>query len=477
MAKVAAAVACLLLALGIPARAASPDDETLNKVVKLNEKALAAYANQDADAAIALLGQALDLCKLEHLETHPTAARTHIHLGVVLVSGIRKRAQGLIEFRKAIAIDPRIKITKSLIDPEVQGAFEEALIVGGVPVGDPAAPSLPTAQATTVLDEPAIAHGPAIHGINHPPVTEGTRGRAVEIKAQVPAGLGASRVMLAYRAGDTAEFLAREMTPVEGAASWYHEYIPAEATQGTRAAYYIEARNADDEVIARSGADDAAHFIALGPETSSDSGDSSKAGSEGAKPRNEGDPGLWFVLAVGGGGGYSSGSPEANPQDGGTPPKDIRVSGFTFARLLHVAPEIGYFQNENLIVSAQGRFQYVPGAETIEVGQKIQQPSRWGAAGLIKVTRLMARAGGRFRPFLSAQAGAGQIRHSVTVACTVSTTCQDTVSGGLGLAGMGAGFTYRLRDGVSLYAAFSVLVGMPNVMVNGDLNMGVAVIR
>jgi hypothetical protein len=459
--------------LGIPARASSPDDETLNKVVALNEKALAAYASQDAEAAIALLGQALDLCKLAHLDTHPTAARTHIHLGVVLVSGIKKRALGLTEFRKAIAIDPKIRITKSLINPEAQGAFEEALIVGAIPLAEQAPPPVPAAQP----DEPTIARGPAIHGINHPPVTEATRGRAVEIKAQVPPGLGATRVVLAYRAGDAAEFLAREMTPVEGAASWYHENIPAQATQGTRAAYYIEARNADDDAIARSGADDDAHFIALGRETSSDGGDGAKAGSEGAKPANEGDHGLWFVLAVGAGGGYYSGSPETNPQDGSTPPDDIRVSGFAMARLLHLAPEIGYFQSENLIVSAQGRFQYVTGVDDIQVGQKIQQPSRWGAAGLVKVTRLMAGAGGRFRPFVSAQAGAGQIRHSVTVACTTSTTCKDTVFGGLGLAGLGAGFTYRLRDGVSLYTAFNVLVGMPNLTVNGDLNIGVAVIR
>ena len=473
MAKVAATVACLFFAFGIPARASSPDDETLKKVVALNEKALAAYASQDADAAVALLGQALDLCKLAHLETHPTAARTHIHLGVILVSGIKKRALGLAEFRKAIAIDPKIRITKSLINPEAQGAFEEALIVGGVPVAEQNPPPVPAAQP----DEPAIAHGPAIHGINHPPITEAIRGRAVEIKAQVPPGLGASSVMLAYRAGDGAEFLAREMTPVEGAASWYHEYIPAEATHGTRAAYYIEARNADDEAIARSGSDDAAHFIALGPETSSEGDDGVKAGGDSAKPRNEADLGLWFVLAVGAGGGYSSGSPEVNPQNNGTPPTDIRVSGFGMARLLHLAPEIGYFQNENLIVSAQGRFQYVTGVDDVQVGPKSQQSSRWAAAGLVKVTRLMARARGRFRPFASAQAGAGQIRHSVTVACTTSTTCKDTVFGGLGLAGLGAGFTYRLRDGVSLYMAFNVLVGVPNFTVNGDLNIGIAVIR
>lgn len=477
MAKVAATVACLFVALGIPAQAFSQADETPNKIVALNEKALAAYASQDADTAVALLNQALDLCGLAHLESRPIAARTHVHLGVVYVSDIKKRALGVAEFRKAIGIDPKIKITKSLINPEVQGAFEEALIVGGIPVTEQIPPGPPAARPTTVPDESTIVHGPAIHGINHPPVTEAIRGRAIEIKAQVPPGLGATKVVLAYRAGDNAEFLAREMTPVEGAASWYHETIPAEATQGARTAYYIEARNADDEPIARSGADDSAHFITLGPERSADDADGVKAGTDGTTVRNEGDLGLWFVLAVGAGGGYYSGTPEMRPEDSNTPPNDIKVSGFGIARLLHVAPEIGFFQNDNLIVSVQGRFQVVTGAENIQIGQKTYQPSRWAAAGLLKLTRLGAATRGGFRPFVSVQAGAGQIRQNVTTDCTANTPCKDTVFGGLGLAGVGAGFTYRLKDGIALFAAFNVLVGLPDFMVDGDLNIGVAVVR
>lgn len=482
MARVAATIAGLVFVLGVATPASAEDDGTLNKIVELNKKALAAYQSSDVETAADLLNQALDLCKRANLETHPTAARTRVHLGVVYVSGIGKRALGLAEFRKAIGIDPKIKLTKSLINPEVEGAFEEAQIAGGIPVAEPNPPLPPTGTPLAVAALPIAVHGPNIYRINHPPVTEAIRGRAVEIKAQVPPGLGATQVVLAYRAGDGAEFLARQMTPIAGAPSWYHESIPKEATQGARAAYYIEARNADDEAIARSGADDSAHFIALGPETSivevasvkSVTADAAKNKDDGAGGR-----GLWFVLAAGTGIGYFSGTPEMNPKDSGTPPKDIKVSGFGFAQLLQVAPEIGYFHNENLIASVQGRLQIVTGAEDglVNAGQKPNQPSRWAAAGVLKLTRLMAKAPGRVRPFVSAQVGVGQIRHGVTTACSASTTCKDTVFGGLGLAGAGAGFTYKLYDGVALYAALNVLVGLPNFMVNGDLNIGVAFVR
>ena len=53
-------------------------------------------------------------------------ARTHVHLGVVYVVGLKQREQGMEEFRKALRIDPTIKITKAMLNPEVQAAFSEA---------------------------------------------------------------------------------------------------------------------------------------------------------------------------------------------------------------------------------------------------------------------------------------------------------------------------------------------------------------
>src|ERR1017187_4576985 len=136
----------LALAVAGFARAAEQDDGTLNKVVELNKKALTLYESLDMEGAAALLTQALELCKSAHLDSHPTAARTHVHLGVVNVSGLKNREQGLAEFRKALAIDAKIKITKSLINPEVQAAFAEAQAAATTPATSTRALPFPTGQ-------------------------------------------------------------------------------------------------------------------------------------------------------------------------------------------------------------------------------------------------------------------------------------------------------------------------------------------
>jgi tetratricopeptide (TPR) repeat protein len=277
------------------ARAADQDDGTLNRVVELNKKALALYESLDMEGAAALLKQALELCKSAHLDGHPTAARTHVHLGVVYVSGLKNREQGLAELRQAIAIDPKIKITKSLINPEVQAAFAEAQNLASRPaVGTKPLP-FPTGQEPLAQTVPGEG---VDYEITHPVVTEAMRNKAVAIKAQVPPGLGAAKIMLAYRAENGDEFLARDMLPVENAPSWFQANIPVEATQGKEVSYYIEAQNTDDQALVHSGTPEQPHRIVL----ASDSPSEEKAAPsvpEVAKGDGEASigPGLWFVLA------------------------------------------------------------------------------------------------------------------------------------------------------------------------------------
>jgi hypothetical protein len=472
-----------VLALAGPAHTAEQDDETLNKVVELNKKALAQYEALDMEGAAALLTQALELCKGAHLDSHPTAARTHIHLGVVYVSGLKNREQGLAEFLLALALDARIKITKSLINPEVQAAFAEAQVAAATSETGTRQLPFPTGQEPRT--RPPLAERVADE-INHPIVTEAMRGKPIAIKAQIPPGLGAAKVMLAYRAEDGDAFLARYMVPVENAASWLQAKIPAEATQGKAVAYYIEAQDADDQALVHSGTPEEPHRIVLILEIAPDE----KAAVVAPEPAKGGkneivEPGLWFVLAVGGGGGYYSGSPEMNREDTGTPLKAIRASGFGVARLLHLAPEIGFFYDDRLILSAQGRFQFVTGGQDVQVGQKTYEPPKMAFAGLLKVTWLMGNPNHGFQPFISAQAGAGQIRQSIhtpasanlTPGCGAGLACEDTVLGGVGLAGVGTGFTYKLNESVRAYAALTLLAGLPDFMLEADLNVGLAITR
>jgi hypothetical protein len=97
----------------------------------------------------------------------------------------------------------------------------------------------------------------------------------------------------------------------------------------------------------------------------------------------------------------------------------------------------------------------------------------------------------RVTPFLTLAAGAGQIRHVVDLpkedtpdhtkkqnllGCPAS-NCKDTVVGGPVLFGPGAGVTVELSDSFLIIASATALVGVPNIMANLDVNLGVLYLR
>jgi hypothetical protein len=117
--------------LAVPATAtAGPkgDQAAVAKVTDLNKKALDAYGKEDYDTARALLKEALEVCATAGLDQHPITARTHIHFGVVAIVGFKQREVGIKQFRKALEIQPDIKLTKQLVTPALQDAFEEAVL-------------------------------------------------------------------------------------------------------------------------------------------------------------------------------------------------------------------------------------------------------------------------------------------------------------------------------------------------------------
>jgi hypothetical protein len=120
-----------LLSVVAPGRAAAADEAAaVNKVTNLNRKALEAYSKQDYDTARALLKEALEVCASAGLDKHAIRARTHIHFGVVAIVGFKQREVGLKQFRKALDVQPDIKLTKQIATPELQDAFEEAVLAG-----------------------------------------------------------------------------------------------------------------------------------------------------------------------------------------------------------------------------------------------------------------------------------------------------------------------------------------------------------
>jgi hypothetical protein len=149
----AAVVLAACLAVSGVARAAPSEQETITKVVDLNREGIEQYQRKHYDAARKLLKQALELCESAGLERHPAAARTHIHLGIVIIAGYGQREIGSRQFNEALQIDPNITLTAGLATPAVQDLFNEALVA----VSPHAAPPAASAEAPAAAQAPGAA--------------------------------------------------------------------------------------------------------------------------------------------------------------------------------------------------------------------------------------------------------------------------------------------------------------------------------
>ena len=128
------ALAAFGSALAHPVARAEGGDTT-EKVTQLNRDALAAIDKREFEKARELLKRALDVCQGAGLEQHPIAARTHIHMGVVIIRGFKNHELGSKQFAKALAIEPNISVTKSVSTPDVEEVFADVKAGVGASAG------------------------------------------------------------------------------------------------------------------------------------------------------------------------------------------------------------------------------------------------------------------------------------------------------------------------------------------------------
>ena len=209
----------------------------VDKITKLNKKAVDEFENLNFDQARKILKDALDACSRSGLEGSQIAARTHVHLGVVLFAGFKQKDEALAEFKKALEIAPEIKLDKLLATPEIQEVFDQAVEAekgskGGK--GDKGGETTASADAIT-----------------HEPVTRATQGKPIPINVTLDSSVKAKKVMLSFSADGSEDFGEREMKEASPG-NWMAE-IPASATQGGKVSYYIEVDGDDDQVVASKG--------------------------------------------------------------------------------------------------------------------------------------------------------------------------------------------------------------------------------
>src|SRR6266700_4896691 len=225
------------------ARAAAADENAaIGKITLLNRQAIEEYRRLNFDEAQRLLDQALDLAVSAGLSQHPVRARTYATLAVVTAGGLKRRDVAVRLFRKALQIQPEIQLSAELASPEVQVAFDEAV--------------------QTLGREPKVERQ-AGELLVHEPVTKGNRGEPITIAVTPDDALHTDRLVLAYRPAGAATFSKVRMQKQSDGV--FEAAIPVPATAGAEVAYYVEARDLDDKLVAGRGSPIAPLMIALAP--------------------------------------------------------------------------------------------------------------------------------------------------------------------------------------------------------------------
>jgi hypothetical protein len=474
----------LLVVLSLSSRAgAESQDDTIAKITQMNKDAVTAYQAQKFDDARKILKQALDLADATGLQQHPITARTHIHMGIVIIGGFKQRDLGIKQFKKALEIQSTINLTKALITPEMTDAFNEAKSAAAAAPAAPPTPPPATPEATEPPAEaatPPVAAPPAPSaeeepsGIVHEPITEGKKGSAISVTVGVQADLKFDKMVLAYRPEGATEFLGREMKEVsEGR---YGAEIPTTATLGGTVAYYVEADDADGNAVGTKGTIDNPLVINLGGAKAA----VHKASEEGGEEEDDEPDHQYFVgLMLGSGFGWATGPGDLNRN------VSISPAGIAPATLLQVAPEVGYWLTSSLMLSLQLRYQIITGtAELVDpTNGQVHKAANYAFAAFAKATWKLGDDEGSLHPFFSLAAGGGYIRHEVTLHPTRAPTqcgammnqaCVDTIQGGPILVGPGGGIFYDLTDNLQLVGQANAVLGFWDFTFNLDINVGIA---
>ncbi|HVY37922.1 MAG TPA: hypothetical protein VHM31_08300 [Polyangia bacterium] len=478
------AVLAVLLGIGLAAppaasaRRYADAADPVAKVTQMNREALAAIDKREFEKAREILKKALELCDGAGLAQHPIAARTHVHMGVVILEGFKNRELGLKQFSAALAIQPGIGLTPSLATPELTEAFDEAR--SGAPGGGsaPSEPERPAARA------PAAASG---GGFTYHTVSEVKQGNPIRVTVNVDDTLKFRKIVLAYRPEGAPQFFGREMEPSGTGA--YSAEIPDRATAGASVAYYMEAQDEDGQPVASRGTEERPLVVQLtgGPRPAAPAtrqsrpgdGDETgvvahgQVGGRDEDDQDEAPSNRWFTsLLIGGGFGTTSGHAELNA--------DSAAPGSIAGALLgQLSPEVGYWLGPNLMLSAQGRIQMVTGPTEIDANGRVYSPASWAFALFAKASWFFGSPGG-LRPFVSGGLGGGQVRHVVTLDALKdcgparNQTCVDTVVAGPALAEVGGGVLFEISPAFGIVAGTNLQLAAPQFTANLDLNAGVA---
>jgi hypothetical protein len=138
--------------------------------------------------------------------------------------------------------------------------------------------------------------------------------------------------------------------------------------------------------------------------------------------------------------------------------------------MVHVVPEIGYQISDGFALSVQGRFQWIPASGTVDGRQGA--PATGASLVLARGAFFLGR--GNVQGTLSLYGGGGE-GFRLTVAPSEGNKRNDSVLGGPGVGGAGAGVIFHLPASLALTLDLRGLAGFPTFAMVGDASAGLQV--
>jgi hypothetical protein len=242
---------CLgLFALPSTARSA-PKDSAALKIDQdaINNDYLALHFNE----ALKKLRGAVAMCAGGACSPQ-VRAKVNRDLGVVLIAGLNRAGEGKKALIEAVKADPRITLDKDLTTPAVEQAFQAARTAAGAPANT--APAGPAAAAPSAGGE-----------IVHTPAAEQAILTPLPIYAELPSGITANKVLVMYKPFGGSDWQKLELKKM---GSGYGGEIPCQAIGSTTGdlVYYIQATDADGDILAASGSRKAPNRVPIANEIS-----------------------------------------------------------------------------------------------------------------------------------------------------------------------------------------------------------------
>jgi tetratricopeptide (TPR) repeat protein len=509
---------------------ASAQDQqaAVDKLVQMNKKALDDYDTLEWDSAKNTLLDALRAGKKAGLDSHPVMARTYVHLGAVYITGFKNREKAIQSFSRALEIDPSIQLSKGIATSEVNDLFNEARRSagggGGAPPpapgkrkrgpameGDEPPPARKSAAAVDEDDEDREPDLPVrINALECPIPDEAILDKPVVLRCAVAPTLPVVKVVVKYREPGKDE--PSEAVLTKTPKGWYQGKVPKKAMTGKSLYLYFEGYNAAGKKVVENGNDTSPNSIPLmeeeaykaylakkkktrpGEEEEEENPLIAKVGPAKNPLFGRQDPSLegldtrfgqrkwWFSIGVGSGFGYAKGegleAVNMSPDPQFHSLQSVFVAGGAWAGLGHMVPEVGIHLTPNLAVSVAGRLQYIP---------QPPEHSRYGARGAWAVLGkfLAYTKQSRVRFFGAALAGGGegfrfvvkpvQDTENLPPAQAHLLNFQDSVRGGPGVAGLGAGVYYEAANRVSIVLEADGLAGFPIFSFVADVTLSLQV--